>query len=341
MICAIVFYNTKSTGQLIKDKNSFIRATITVYDSRVNGFDSISTPKNLGADKGFEPKIFFPEADECFIRQRYYYAVYSFKDSNQAISFFKEVQGLLTEASTAYNAMVRFTSEPGNPYYLKFHIGNAEAFLGNPDLISMFQDVLSKDYKIKGGIPLSGTDKIPANPYSLYLIFNGAEPETAYFTSQGNRIINNEIISLVKEVGFGKDTQMLLIKNKKIARSGNNYEYESKRTLKGYTAKILEADYREDQTSYFLSLKMELGGKNYQEVLQKGDSLILSLKAALPASYCYIIQNNYGTIHFYSHPFANEKPDAIFMIDFPKSKEDHYSLSLTIARISKRKNNRN
>lgn len=314
LICIIIFYTINTAGQLIKDKAAFTNALLNIFNNRTTGFDSIAV-KNSKTGDGLTSKILLPGAEECYIKSGNYFAGYSFKDSIQAISFFKELQNLITEASIAYSAIARFTPEPDNPYYLHYYVGNDDGFYPNPDLITLSQHVLYKDYflRVKGGIPYHGSDKLPVNPFKLYLIIAGQEQVVAFFTSKGERIVNNEITNLVKDVAFSKDTLMTLLKkNKKVTDEGNSYE--SKRTLKGYQARILE--YEDDEVIHnHLQLTIKWKGKE-EDVYKKTDSLILNFKAALPASYCYAVNRAQQSVFFYTHPFAKEKPGADITIKY-------------------------
>lgn len=311
-------------AQVITDKPTFINNLMQVFHYRDTRFDSLVVWSTKEAG-GFASKLKLPKADECYILNNSYYAGYAFKDNVQAITFFKEVKGLIAEAATAYNAKVRFVPNAANPYYQQFHLGNNELFYAEADLINL----------------LDRSSQKKERPFLVFLIFNGSHPAYAYYTSAGQRIANAEITALVKEIAFGKDSLMLHIKGEKIV--GKTGSYKSKRTLKGYTATIYE-EIDDEEAKNTLGMNKGWTGKKDDEVFRKADSLILSLKAALPDTYCYLTDNSEQKISFYPHPFntqtlsetLSETPDALLDIYYGRTEKapNAYYVSLNISRTA-------
>jgi len=312
--------STTTQAQVIIDKTTFISNLMQIFHHRNSSFDSLTVAGNK-AGGGLEAKIKLPNADETYILNNGYHAGYAFKDSVQAIAFMKEAQALIAEATTTYNATARFEPK-SNPRFLQFHIGNNEGFYTQPDVIQFFLRNAQSHNK----------------PYVVFLIFDGRRPSFSYYVTAGNRLVNNEIEGLIKDIAFGKDSLLLQVKGKKIPDNSSTISsYKSKRTLRGYEATIYEEN-NFTQRRNTLQLVKNWTGKKDDEVFQKADSLIMNLKAALPDTYCYLMNNSEQKISFYPHPFNSQtlfpKPDAILEIYYGRAEktQNAYYVWLNISR---------
>lgn len=310
LIVLLLLSHFHSFAQTNGDREAFAETFVKIFENRGNKFDSI-TRFNIIVDRAFDAAIKLPGADKCVVKDNRYLAEYGFKDKAGATAFFKTLQSWLSYTFSAYKSTVRFVPLNGNHEYLQFFMSDSAGFIEAANYL---------------GISNSKSTK----PFSVHLEID-SESEVTYYTKAGIKINNPAINNLVKEVGFGNDPQMLKIKkNKKAADEG--FVYESSRTLPGYKANIFE--YTEEESS---ENKLELITKwtgEVQTVNKKVDSLILSLKAALPASYCYRIDTKRQAVFFYQHPFANDTLDASFAIHYGlnEGKKNSYFVAFVTTR---------
>lgn len=298
-ILSCLIIATKIQAQVITDKPAFVKNLTQVFHHRNSGFDSLVLQgvKEVGSPAS---KLKLPKVDETYIYNKTYHAGFAFKNKAQAEAFIKEVQGLISEAAIVYDAKAYFVPNPDTPEYLQFHIGNSEGFYTQPDEIELFDRSYQKIER----------------PFVVYLRFNGKEPTFSYYVTAGKRIVNAEISNLVKDVVLGKDSLMVQLKGKKIP--GKIVSYESKRTLKGYKATVYQYnDY--GGTQNILQLIKNWTGKKDEEVFMKADTLMQNLKAALPATYCYLMDTKEQKVIFYPQPFSNITANAKLEIGYGRN----------------------
>jgi len=307
-----LFSSYYSFAQTNADREAFAETFVKIFENRGNRFDSI-TKFNIIVGKPFEydVAIKMPGADKCMIKDHKYLAEFGFVDRAGATSFFKTLQSWLSYTVSAYKSVARFIPQYENQEHLQFFMSDSSGFINAANYLRISE---SKNIK----------------PFSVHLEID-SEPAMAYYTSYGSRINNPAISSIIKEVGFGSDPEMKNIKkNKKV--SADEIVYQSSRAVPGYAVSIYE-----NTDEYSIDNKLQLLKKwtgPVKTVNQKVDSLILMLKASLPASYCYSIDADRQSVFFYQHPFAKEKLDAEFVIQYGlnEGKKDSYYLVLIITR---------
>lgn len=305
----------KTSAQSRTDKEAFRNAFIGIFENRANGFDSITLTNVIaGTPFEFDATIKFPGADKCFISDHKYRALYNFKDKTEAASFFKNMQDMLNYSVAPYKAKVLFIPYYKNQEYLWFYLTDSTGFMDAENLLFISEDT-----------------KAASEKRFVVNMQLDSKPNMSYYTSAGPKISNPAITSLIKDIGFGNDPKMTKIKKNK-KTTGEGVVYESARTLRGYTAAVYDLS-EEGIAQNVLQLETNWTGKE-EQVYKKVDSLILQLKAALPASYCYTVNRAEQEINFRQQSFIKEESDAEFVIKYGinESPANSYYVALMIMR---------
>jgi FKBP-type peptidyl-prolyl cis-trans isomerase len=342
LIAACIITQAQAHAQYIKNKSAFAKAFIAIFSQRENGFDSLKTIQ--GEDDTLKnPSAILPNADLCYISTNSVFgASYKFTDSTKAEDFFKELKELINYVSGMYNATSIFEPLNDDPFYLSFYFRDASGYTNNQMTISLSQDNVKKndddDEDDDNDEEATGktTNKSDLKNYQgfevLLLIHPGSQ--MCYFTSYGNKIIDETYNSYINQLAFGSDTTLAQFKTNKRVDQQKNILYDSKLNLKGFSTRITEVVGKK-ATGIHITASRVYTAVSWEKFENSVDSFILKLKAALPPDFVYCIYPDDYYVEFTpSHFVKSDENIASIILSYSPlpDKKNSYALELEISR---------
>lgn len=331
-LIAFISFIQSASSQVIKDKNEFAKAFITVFNQRETGFDSLRVNKEDDFEKS---RINLPGAKECFISDNDVYgAEYDFTDSLKALAFYKELKGLLSHAASYYKATVRYSKMlPEDPFYEIFYFTDSVLFTNEGSTICFSRNT-AEDDDIDEDDETAAAKTKPAATFEVRLLINpGAS--VSYYTSATHKVNDPDIANVMRVIAFGKDTALKNIRINPRPQKDQTL-YGSKMGLKGFATEISEIR-RDKKTGintsfsrkYFMSM---------EAFVSQVDSMIAKINTVLPANYYYeVFRDEQGVlVEFKTIPFmpaSGKEAEISMQYAALEGKTDAFELRLNIHRV--------